>query len=507
MRVLLVDIDSLRPDHLGCYGYQRDTSPTIDAIAADGRRFNQCFTSDSPCLPSRTALATGRHGIKSGVVTHFGKGQRYVEPGDGHDQDPDRPLTFRHLSENGIHTASVSSFAKRHLAYHFSGAFRESIQPTSETGAEQGPDVTAKATTWLREHATEDDWLLHVNYWDVHLYYKDVEPFVESVRESGPPPEWPDAEQIEDHKRMTGARTADMQPTPRAIESRPSERPGVWTMPERIDGREDFEHVIDGYDASIRQTDEQVAELLSVLEAEGVREDTAVIVTADHGEAFGEHGLYGTHGMADPSCQQVPLVVSWPGVTDEVAGTAVDDFVYQFDLLPTLCEYAGVPIPDGWDGRTLRPALDGDDFTGREYLVCGHGIRTFSRTVYTDDWMYVRILHPGVFTYPGQYNDPDLPGGGLELLHDRDQDPHMTENVIEEHPAVADRLRGLMNDWLAENVATADANGTDPLVEMATTTGPYLYLDPRDLLRFYRETDRPAEFVESVERCLREFPS
>ena len=119
MRVLLIDIDSLRPDHLGSYGYDRETSPTMDRIAADGVVFDECYTSDSPCLPSRTALATGRHGVKSGVVTHHGDGQWYDEPGAGHDQDPDRPLSFRHLSENGIHTASVSSFSKRHLAYHF----------------------------------------------------------------------------------------------------------------------------------------------------------------------------------------------------------------------------------------------------------------------------------------------------------------------------------------------------------------------------------------------------
>ena len=56
MRVLYVDIDSLRPDHLGCYGYDRTTSPTIDALAASGVRFEECFASDTPCLPSRTAM-------------------------------------------------------------------------------------------------------------------------------------------------------------------------------------------------------------------------------------------------------------------------------------------------------------------------------------------------------------------------------------------------------------------------------------------------------------------
>ena len=77
MRVLYIDIDTLRPDHLGCYGYHRDTSPNIDRIAAQGVRFDNCYASDAPCLPSRTALISGRFGIHTGVVGH---GQTAADP-------------------------------------------------------------------------------------------------------------------------------------------------------------------------------------------------------------------------------------------------------------------------------------------------------------------------------------------------------------------------------------------------------------------------------------------
>ena len=72
MRILYLDLDSLRPDHLGCYGYHRDTSPNIDRIAREGVTFTECYCSDSPCLPSRTALMSGRFGIHTGAVTHGG---------------------------------------------------------------------------------------------------------------------------------------------------------------------------------------------------------------------------------------------------------------------------------------------------------------------------------------------------------------------------------------------------------------------------------------------------
>ena len=72
MRLLYIDIDTLRCDHLGCYGYHRATSPNIDRIAADALVFENVYASDVPCLPSRTALLTGRFGIHNGVVNHGG---------------------------------------------------------------------------------------------------------------------------------------------------------------------------------------------------------------------------------------------------------------------------------------------------------------------------------------------------------------------------------------------------------------------------------------------------
>lgn len=72
MRILYLDLDSLRPDHLGCYGYHRNTSPNIDSIAKEGVTFTNYYCSDAPCLPSRSALMSGRFGIHNGIVGHGG---------------------------------------------------------------------------------------------------------------------------------------------------------------------------------------------------------------------------------------------------------------------------------------------------------------------------------------------------------------------------------------------------------------------------------------------------
>jgi arylsulfatase A-like enzyme len=504
VRLLYIDIDSLRPDHLSCYGYDRATSPTIDRIAGDGVRFDRCYVSDSPCLPSRTALATCRVGAKNGVVTHHGTGQWYDEPGAGHSENPDRPLSFRHLSEAGVHTATITSFDKRHLAYHFTAAFRESIQPTADVGGEQGPAVTGAATDWLGAHASEDDWLLHVNYWDVHHPYEGIEPFVDDVRDSGPPAPWPDADAIDAQQGMTGTRCADLWANPReAAADRAADTDADWPMPERIADRDDAERIIDGYDASIRKVDREVEALLDALDAAGVREETAIVVTADHGEALGEHGIYAEHAMAHPPCQRVPLIVSWPGVTDGNEGTAIGEHVYQFDLLPTICDRAGIDVPAGWDAEPFTDALVGNAFEGRDTLVCGHGIYTFGRAVYRDDWAFVRLLHPGVFSLPESYNDPALPEDGLELLYDLAADPHMTENLIEDRPDVARDLRGELGRWGDRVTASTDAAGEDPLARMAATDGPWLYVDPNELGRLYRERGRSDRQVETIERGRR----
>lgn len=502
MRVLLVDIDSLRYDHLGCYGYDRDTSPTIDSIAADGTVFDRCYASDTPCLPSRTAMATGRQGFKTGVVTHYGDGQWYTPPET--EEDPDRPLSFRLLSESGVNTTTVTSFSTRHQAYHFAGSFRQSIQPTTKTGLEDATEVTATATDWLEENADNNDWLLHVNYWDVHHPYSVTDETIETVRESGDLPAWPDQDTIDEQQSMTGPHSADLWATPaQKTTAHYSQYDEGW--PDQITDRADYEHIIDRYDASIRKVDRQIAALLDTLDAAGVREDTVVVVTADHGEAMGEHGIYVEHAMAHPPCQQIPMVVSWPGVTTDRTENHVDEQIYQFDLVATLCDMQDIDIPSGWDAEPFTDALRGESFEGRETIVCGHGIYTFSRAVYTDEWVYIDIIHPGLFSYPGLFNDPELPNHGLELLHDRESDPNMTENLIEERTEVATDLRSRLDAWTSQMLRDIESDGSDPLQEMAVSDGPFLYYTPEDMLEAYREMGVSTEKIERIEQS-RSFP-
>jgi len=129
LRLLYIDIDSLRPDHLSCYGYHRATSPNIDRIAAEGVRFENCYASDVPCLPSRTSLAMGRFGIHHGAVGQGGAAAEVFREGAQRgEQSKWAESTFAaQLRQRGFRTVTITSFAEAHSAWHWYAGFDEMI--------------------------------------------------------------------------------------------------------------------------------------------------------------------------------------------------------------------------------------------------------------------------------------------------------------------------------------------------------------------------------------------
>ena len=165
MRILYIDLDSQRPDHLGCYGYHRNTSPNVDAIAAQGVRFDNVHVSDAPCLPSRTALWSGRHGIHTGVINHGGVAADPFLEGEGRKFRSMWGQTnwMTCLRNAKHHTATISPFGERHSAWHWYAGFNE-IFNTGKSGQETADEVAPVALDWINKNARRDDWFLHVNF-------------------------------------------------------------------------------------------------------------------------------------------------------------------------------------------------------------------------------------------------------------------------------------------------------------------------------------------------------
>ncbi len=449
MRVLYYDIDTLRPDHLGCYGYHRNTSPNIDRVAGEGTMFTNYYVSDAPCLPSRAALFLGRPGIHTGVVDHGGIAA------DPYNVGEDR--AFRHQREwhswpmamrsSGFYPVSYSPFAERHSAWWFYFGWREMFNP-GRGGAESAEEVVPAALDWIERNGKKDDWFLHVNVWDPHTPYRAPEEFGFPF-EDEPLEGWMTEEKIRrdfesfgPHSAQDLANLGPGQDGPRA--------------PAQIRNLDDYRKWINGYDTGILYADHYLGKVLEALEAQGVLDDTAIIISSDHGENQGELNIYGDHHTADHITARVPLIIRWPGME----GGRVDEGLhYNYDLPPTMLELVGGQCPERWDGRSFAGALEGAE-TGRESLVLGNCAWSCQRGVRWGPWMLLRTYHSGMKDF-----EPFM-------LFNVEDDPHELHDLAEERPEVVNEGLATLERWYADMMATSTST-TDPLWTVMSQGGPF----------------------------------
>ncbi|CAB4808543.1 MAG: sulfatase-like hydrolase/transferase [Actinobacteria bacterium] len=487
MRILFVDIDTLRPDHLGCYGYHRNTSPNIDSVAARGVRFTNVYASDVPCLPSRTALTTGMFGIRNGVANHGGAAADLASAGAKRGffsqiATGSLPST---LMRAGYHTASISSFPLRHGAWWWTAGFMETMNLMRGFGAERADQVLPGALDWLDRRGSDDSWFLHVHLWDPHTPYNTPEEYGNPF-ESEPAPAW--------HTEDVRARNW-LLPGPHSAQEPWGFKPDEWGPPPprhpwNLSNSHEVKQMFDGYDVGIRYADDAVGRLLAKLDDLGVLDDTAILISSDHGEAFGELGVYADHMAADEATAHIPAVLAWPGVPASVQ----NGLAYHLDIAATITDLAGARVPSHWDGVSLRSDIEsGANSAGREHLILSQGAWTCQRGVRTGDHLYLRTLHDG---YHAAW-DP-------EMLFDVAADPHEQTNLMSSHApiAAAAAARNILDQWTTEQMQRSFAP-RDPMQTILDEGGPFHIRGhlPEYLTRL-RATDR-AEWASKIETTLR----
>ena len=483
MRILLIDIDTLRADHLGCYGYNRNTSPNIDSIAQDGSCFTDYYCSDAPCLPSRAAAFTGRFGFHTGVVAHDGTAADIrLEGAQRNFRDKCASMNLPAVLRTfGMHTASISTFPERHSAWWFNAGFNETYN-LGKGGDEIAQEVTPIALDWLDRNTDCDNWFLHVHYWDPHTDYRTPSeignPFDGQPSSSI---EWIDDKTLEQHRQMTGFHTASelMGFSDDVKEQFRSRQLG------QLMSLDDVRKNVDSYDCGIYNADLGVGQLIAKLKELGIYEDTAIIVTADHGEDMGELGRYSEHGCADYPVTRLPFVIKWPGGI--TGGKKVGGFHYNVDLLPTLVHLLkdkidyNIPYADYMKKiygdqykeiyfQSLLQAYDGENFAqsiltgnehGREYLVVSCATHTVQRAVRFDDYIYIRTYHDGYCQFP-----EDM------LFHIKD-DPHQTRNLADTMPELVHKATYLMEKWTSQQMhQNAQSGFGDPIWTVIGEGGP-----------------------------------
>ena len=351
-RVLFVTFDALRADHLSAYGYRRRTSPNIDRLADHGVVFTRALATSSWTFPSLSSVFTSAFPRTHGV---FGP--------DGHVK-PERVLPVMELLHAGIKTGMFAGheFSSLKLDQGFADKKYLFMIPARE--------MTDRAIEWVRANG-DGPFFLWLHYFEPHCPYNppDDEPI--------PPPS--------DRPRL-GDRYGDC---PRAASVRPEYMPEPCALPGVTDPR-GYE---DRYDRYIRYADREFGRLVDFLRERPWGKELLVVVSADHGEAFGDHEMFEHASWVYEVLLRVPLIVHLG--RDLPGSRRVEEPVSMVDVMPTVCDLLLGRVPDGLEGRSLRAALESGEITRRPLLAEIHESLKDAASSAAVRFGDVKLMHDG----------------------------------------------------------------------------------------------------------------
>ena len=321
--VVLIGVDTLRRDHLGCYGYGRTTSPGIDDLAEGGVLFEHAVASSPWTLPSFatvfTSLYPSQHGAK-GTISPMGKSF---------------PTLASVLRDNGYTTGAIVNAPFLKDSYGVARGFDFYDMASPEDRVADG--TTDDALGWIDSNGKEP-FLLFVHYFDPHLPYSPPAPYDTLF--------YPD---------YSGTIPNLYDPT-----SLPLIRDRGFKQLESL-SPEDWNHIESLYDGEIAFADALIGALLKGLDQRGLLENTLIVFTSDHGEEFFEHhGFEHGHTLYEELIK-VPLVFSWPGTVPEDRRIARQ--VRLVDVMPTILDILDIPVPTEAEGVSLLSLMAGSEKT------------------------------------------------------------------------------------------------------------------------------------------------
>lgn len=395
--VLLITLDTTRADRLGCYGYGVDTSPNLDALAADGVRFDLAISTAAVTPMSHASILTGLNPDRHGLRVFYGM--------TGHTLTDEHVSLATILGAEGWRTGAFISAYPASERFGLNQGFetfdtgvedwvqeqdpgkllpREGAWQSKRVGpAQRRADATTDgALSWLGE--SDEPFFLWLHYFDPH--------------------------------------DSSLVPSPRLLE-RFSALPTRGKNP-----------LLELYDAEIFFMDRHIGRVLDELRASGRYDDTIVVAIADHGQGLGDHDWF-PHRLLYQEQIRVPMICRFPGLP---RGVEVSALVRNIDVFPTILEALGLEGPDGVQGESLAALVRGEEEPGRYgYAEALNTIdvhappnlaerhRDLLFTVMDRDW---KLIH-----------HKERPENSE--LYDLREDPGETRNVIGENPEVARRLR------------------------------------------------------------------
>jgi arylsulfatase A-like enzyme len=378
--VLLITIDTLRADHLGAYGYRRNTSPNIDRLAREGTVFERAYTYWPKTRASMIMMMTGRRPSQNGyskshpVLLGF------------------NPTIAHSLKSAGYETAAVvenANVAAQHGYAKGFDTYQETWQDTSlRTEMQRAQAITEAAVRYLRR-PRERPFFLWLHYVNPHAPYTPPAPydtaFLDQASGSGP--------------------------VLRPVKGFHSGIKQEWAVP----GRDRLGYYVAQYDGEIAAVDHEVGRVVAALRESGSFDRTVTVITSDHGESLGEHDYYFDHGedLFEPS-MAIPLLVVTPGGKP---GRRCAAFASTLDIFPTILDAVKVSYPPDLAGHSLLSAVMGEAAPARARLFAQNDLNLRG----TWDERFKLVARPV--------------GENDQLsLFDRVTDPGETRNVRPERP-------------------------------------------------------------------------
>ena len=420
--ILLIAVDSLRADRLGCYGYPRVTSPHLDRFAAQGTLFEQYWSPHIPTTPGYGSMLTGKDCFGTGLVG--------LRQGD---LDQSVPTLAELLEKAGYATTCVgftgnaaSRGFQRYLDYKAWGDL-------AETPLRKGEGLNEVTQPELdRLIRAGEPWFVLLRHMDPHSPYLPPSPYDRLFF-------WGD--ECDPAKASMGP-VMSFAPFRDFFAS--------WMPP----GITDAEFVMASYDGAVAYMDACIGRLLYQLDAREVSEETVVVLTADHGETLYDHDcFFDHHGLYD-CVLHVPCVIRYPGRVP--AGRRVAGVCRHADLLPTLLELTGMPraIPEDVTGRSLQDLVAGREVSHDPELYLTEATWMRKHGWRTPEWKLIVALEPDFHFKPE-----------LEL-YDLRADPAEAVNLAYSRPEVVAELRGRMEAHIAERTkATGHPNPIETLLD------------------------------------------
>jgi len=374
MKTLFIVLDTIRRDYLESYGNSWVKTPNLTRLASRGIVFDNHWVGSLPCMPARREFMTGRYNFpyrawgpiepfddvlpeglrRKGVFTHLVTDHyHYFELGGENYHTAFDTWDFYRGNENDPWASFVDALALPESIGKLTKPNWHNRQRLQREEDFSGPRTAMAACEWLETNRdAKGDWFLQVEIFDPHEPFHCTEKYREMYGDKwdGPLFDWPDYQ-------------------------------AVAESPEAID------HIRKCYAGLMTMTDYWVGKLLDKLEALGLFEDTLVIFTTDHGTVLAEHGYWMKNYMpVYNEIVRIPLIIKPPG--NKQNGARVSAFSQTIDIMPTILDFFGVETPPHVHGRSLRPALEGED--GRADGIFGY----FGKATNVTDGRYVYMRNP-----------------------------------------------------------------------------------------------------------------